>query len=202
MSGSIITLEPTEGDDIQFVRWVAQVLNGLIRHQHPQDVYAVKIDHWFDHKWQYYSGNALGALAVWKPRVTIPPFDPGRVISQCHFRVTDLSYELQAAKPLHLDQWSSYNLHRYITEVSSAGLFLWYSGETKKLDRASVMVYSTDADQASTWYASFVKTNQWRLNKVRGISRKQFAELAEQDFNDTAANKSKGSAFRNVDCVK
>jgi len=178
MSKLMITLEQTESDDAQFVALVAQLLNGLLGHQRPRDVYAVQIDHWFDHKWQDFSGKTLGALGVWKSKVTIPPFDPSRVISQRHYRVKNLAYDLQDAKPLHVNQWSGDNMHRYITYVSSSGLFLWYSGATKNLDRASIMVYSTDADQAFTWYASFVKSNQWRLNRVRGISRNQFAQLA------------------------
>jgi hypothetical protein len=156
---------------------VAQLLNSLLRHQRPTEVY-VQIDHWFDHKWQYFSGKVLGALGIWKPRVTIPPFDPSRVVGQRHFRARDLTYDLEDAKPLHVEQWSGDNMHRYVTDVCSPGLFLWYSGDTKTLDRASVMVYSTDRDQTFTWYASFVKRNPWRLNKVRGISRNQFAELA------------------------
>lgn len=40
----MITLEPTESDDAQFVALVAQLLNGLLRHKRPQEVYAVQID--------------------------------------------------------------------------------------------------------------------------------------------------------------
>ena len=61
--------------------------------------------------------------------------------------------------------------------MSSSGLFLWYSGETEKIDRASLMVYAVQVDKAVPWYASFVKRDEWRLNKVKGISRVQFAEM-------------------------
>jgi hypothetical protein len=61
--------------------------------------------------------------------------------------------------------------------VSSSGLFLWYSGETEKIDRASIMIYAVQGDQTVPWYASFVKRVEWRLNKVKGISRVQFDEM-------------------------
>jgi len=61
--------------------------------------------------------------------------------------------------------------------VSSSGLFLWYSGETAKMDRASLMVYVVEGDQAVPWYASFINRVGWKVNKVKGISRAQFEEI-------------------------
>jgi len=39
------------------------------------------------------------------------------------------------------------------------------------------MVYAVKGDQTVPWYASFVKRNEWKLNKVKGISRVQFDEM-------------------------
>src|SRR5947207_627257 len=124
----MIRLEPTERDDAQYVELVSLMLNSLIQVETPQEVYIIQIDHWFDHKWKRFSGKVLGALGVWKSTVTLPPFDPGRVISQQYYRAKDpstLIYDLEIAKPLHLDQWAAHNLQRYVKHVSKSGLFLW-----------------------------------------------------------------------------
>jgi len=39
------------------------------------------------------------------------------------------------------------------------------------------MVYLVQVDQTVPWYASFVKRNERKLNKVKGISRFQFDEM-------------------------
>ena len=77
----MIDLKPTPDDDVQFVGLASQLLNSLIRLHSPEEIYIVQIDHWFDHKWQYFSGKAVGAVGVWQSTLTLPPFDPGRVIS-------------------------------------------------------------------------------------------------------------------------
>ena len=176
----MIDLKPDQNDDPQFVALASHLLKSLIRLHSPKEIYVIQIDHWFDHKWQYFAGKTIGALGVWHSTLRVPPFDPGRVVSQAYFRAeaeSPGSYKSETAKSLHLDQWSGFNLHRFIRQVSSSGLFLWYSGDTEKLDRASVMVY-VNTERTGAWYASFIKRDGWKLNKVKGISRLQFDGLA------------------------
>jgi len=176
----MIDLKPTKDDDVQFVGLASQLLNSLIQLHSPKEIYIVQIDHWFDHKWEYFSGKAVGAVGVWHSTLTLPPFDPGRVISQNYYRLEEASsgnYKSAPAKPLHRNQWSVLNFHRFMKAVSSSGLFLWYSGETAKMDRASLMVYVVEGDQAIPWYASFTNRDGWRINKVKGISRMQFNRM-------------------------
>ena len=176
----MVELRPTHSDDPDFVQLGTQIINNLIRLHSPQEVYAIEIDHWFDHKWQSFSGKTLGALPLWRSTLTVPPFDPGRVVKQHYFRATEAgSYIAADTKPLHPDQWSGHNLHRFIKFVSSSGLFVWYSGETKTTNRASLMTYLVRGEEAVPWYASFVKRDRWELNKVKGISRVQFADMVQ-----------------------
>jgi hypothetical protein len=102
----MIDLKPSETDDPDFVELVSQLLNSLVQLNQPAEVYVVNIDHWFDHKWQYFSGKTLGALGVWNSRLTVPPFDPGRVIRESHFRLDPATniYREETRKPLHFDQ--------------------------------------------------------------------------------------------------
>lgn len=147
----MIELKPIQTEDPQFVELASQVLNGLIRLHSPQEVYAIQIDHWFDHKWQHFSGKTIGALGVWRSTLTVPPFDPGRVVSQSHFRVKDSStatYEAEEVKPLHLDQWSGHNLHRFtstlVPQVCSSGT----AARLKKwIGRASWFIQSKERKQ-------------------------------------------------------
>jgi hypothetical protein len=175
----MMNLKPTKTDDPNFVELVSQLLRSLIRLNKPEEVFVVNIDHWFDHKWQYFSGKILGALGVWKSRLTVPPFDPGRVIREMHFRLDPAtnSYREETRKPLHIDQWSVRNLNRFINDVSDSGVFIWYSGNTERGDRASLMVYVVNSEGLFPWYASLVKRDGWKLNKVRGISRAQLEAM-------------------------
>ena len=111
----MIDLKPTQDEDGRFVALTSQLLNRLIRLHSPQEVYVIHIDHWFDHKWQSFSGKTIGAVGLWRSTLTVPPFEPGRVVSQSYFCAKDSStksYSLEGAKPLHLEQWSGHNLHR------------------------------------------------------------------------------------------
>jgi len=175
----MIDLNPNQDDDAQFVRLASQLLNNLIHLHSPKDIYVIQIDHWFDHKWQYFSGKTIGVIGVWNSTLTLPPFNPSRVVSQKYYRAEPSAgtYQSRSAKPLHLDQWSGQNLHRFVKAVSSSGLFLWYRGETVKLDRASLMVYVVKGDQAAPFYASFSNRDGWKVGKVKGISRMQVEQM-------------------------
>lgn len=121
-------------------------------------------------------------IAVWRNELTLPPFHPSRVLSEkCFRRSFDLgSYELISAKPLHINQGSAENLKRSVRDVSSSGVFAWYSQVSKGSDRASLMLYTVDASDASDasgWYAGFTKKDEWCLAKVKGISRGTLTKL-------------------------
>jgi len=176
----MITINATEQDDVQFVGMVTAILNNAVNHYRPKEIYLIHIDHCFDRKWQKFTGKALGAVGRWNSILTIPPFDPSRVLSQKYFRSDEValsSYRLDQGRPLHLQQTSNYNLHRYIKQVSESGLFLWYSGETKKHDVASVLLYQVEEENTFDFYASFKRAVDWKLNRVRGLSRHEMEDM-------------------------
>jgi len=122
----MVELQPTYADDSDFVQLTTRIMNNLIRLHSPQEVYAIKIDHWFDHKWHNFSGKTIGAVPLWRSTLTVPPFDPGRVVRQDYFRATDAGIFVAAVtKPLHIDQWSGHNLHRFIKDVASCLVRVW-----------------------------------------------------------------------------
>ena len=179
-SKCMVAINATERDDARFVELVNRVLDSAVRLYRPDDVYIVQIDHWFDHKWLAFSGKALGALGVSKARLTLPPFNPNRVVRQVYYEAGApgaATYSLASSPPLHIDQWSDANMQRFVDRVSESGLFVWYSGDTEPSDAASLMLYRVGGGEASGWYASFKDKGGWMLNKVGGISRRELSAL-------------------------
>src|SRR5437899_2366418 len=120
------TIEPETDDDTAFVTTINPILEQMSEFQ-PEQVYVIKIDKWFDAKWAAFSGKALGALGVWKGRLTLPPFHPHRVQWQHSLVRCANGYVPGDAKPLHIEQQSSHNLNRNFDAISSSGLLIWYS---------------------------------------------------------------------------
>ena len=178
----MVTINATVRDDPRFTELVSRILGSAVRLCHPNEIYIVQIDHWFDHKWIAFSGKVLGALGVSKVRLTLPPFNPHRVVSQVYYQAHApgvAAYTLASAPPLHIDQWSSANLQRFVDRVSKSGVFAWYSGDTESSDAASVMLYQVSDEDAAGWYASFKKKEGWKLNEVEGISRRELSTMLE-----------------------
>lgn len=179
----MITLDPTEHDDPQFVELIARTLTALAHDYKPVEIYAIQIDNWFDHKWKGFSGVVALQLGTWAgPSLRVPPFNPNRVIGQTHLRMDGPdkpTYTIEPAPPLHINQMSSDNLRRNLNQISASGLFAWYSGGTKKNDRASLMVYRIEKENEFSWYGSFLKKEDWRIYKARGISRIELTRLTE-----------------------
>lgn len=176
----MITLIAKELDDPSFIKNASRILNGAIRCYKPTEIYLVQIDSWFDHKWRVFSGKSVGAVGVWNHVLTVPPFEPNRVISQLHYLADELNQEgyiLQPSKTLHLHQWSSSNLQRFLKQFAESGLFVWYSGNSQNSDAGSLMVYSIGKENEMSWYVSFRKDREWQVNKMQNISRQELSGL-------------------------
>ena len=172
-----------QNDDERFLALISGIVSTTIQDLRPADVFITRIDHWFDHKWLGFSGKLLGALGVHKrKRLTIPPFMPRRVVSHHAYTLDPRTATCHVANvpPLHRHQQSSDNLTRFIDRVSQSGVFIWFSGGTADADQGSVMVYSIKAELQSGWYASFHRTDDWRLHKVQGLSRPELKNLIER----------------------
>lgn len=178
----MVTINVTDHDAPQFVELVTRILGAAVRLYRPDEIYVVQIDHWFDHKWKAFSGKLLGELGVWKVQLTLPPFNPPRVMSQVYYEAESPGaavYTLRPPLPLHIDQWSDANMQRFVDRVSRNGVFIWYSGDTKTSDAASIMLYHVSEGETAGWYASFRKKEGWKLNDVAGISRRELAAILE-----------------------
>jgi len=164
--------EITDKDDINFIEIVKTVINCYIINHKFELSCVIKIDNWFDHKWLNFSGKVLGALGVWKNQITIPPFNPNRVVEQRVYRVKeDKKLELIDAPLLHVRQSSGENLNKKMKYVVDTGLFVWWSGNTNVNRKGSFMLYLQTSQAQDTWYASFDLNKYWKLYKTKGIPK-------------------------------
>lgn len=160
----------TPEDDPAFFRIVASILDSVVAESTPEVVTVIQIKNWFDQKWLNFSGKIVGAAGLWGSDITLPPFNPNRVMSQTVCRLVNGEYESIKAPPLHILQRSSENLNRKLRFHASSGMFAWWTSNTVSNGRGSLMVYTQTGDQSSTWFLGFrKKAREWKVNTKKGI---------------------------------
>lgn len=169
-------------DDNDFIRLVNKVVAGVIRRRKPTEVWIIHIDNWFDHKWLRFPGYAATASPVplWQSKLTFPPFTPNRVLGQCSYeRSGDEYVESPLPKLPHRDgRWiSRSNPYRRVEDFGEAALFVWYSGNSLKNGRGSMMVYWAGSEDPICWFASFSGGPQWTVERTKSISREEVLSL-------------------------
>lgn len=182
----IVNIAQRSSDDPVFLTALNGMLANLVDAHRPNEVHFFRIDRWFDHKWLGYSGIARVAFdglrgmdtaldAVWREKLTFPPFNPNRVLEQISFERINNAYRRDdSARTIHrpLRSHSAKNLQNRVAEFTQSGLFVWFSSDTRLLDQASVMSYAVEGDTAGSWFASFRrKEDLWRVHRVKGIDK-------------------------------
>jgi len=189
-----VVIQPGLTDDNDFIELLNLLLRNLVARQTPERLWVIQIDNWFDHKWMGFSGKGVvdfnfhglagrfdAALDEFRQdHLTFPPFTPNRVLSQWSFELN--GNDLIEAPLINLPhatkrRTSNANLQRRVESFSSATLFVWFSGNTIKNDRASVMVYDLRFPQPDRWFASFLKRPVWRLQMTKGMDLKDVSSL-------------------------
>jgi len=183
-------------DDNDFVELLNSLLFGLLKKNSPKQLWIIQIDNWFDHKWLGFSGNGsvlspfpksllrLESVkkAFYKDKLTFPPFNPNRVLGQWSYMRRD---EVYVEAPLSNlpnkteRQWSERNLNRRVEGFAQSACFLWYSANTLKNGRGSVMVYTVNGSSIQNWFASFSRATRWNLDSVKGVNRADVEELMQ-----------------------
>jgi len=112
----MIELLGQDDDSEAFIGTAQELLNGLLQDRVAEDVYVVKIDNWFSARWLRFSGKTLGAVGWRKPRLTLPPFVPSRVVHETHYEALgDLRYKMRRPRwSVQRYQLSVDNLTRYV----------------------------------------------------------------------------------------
>ena len=181
-------------DDQQFIVLLNSLVSGVVRQQVPDELWIIKIDNWFDHKWLRFSGIGAvdfqfpafmnrydGALEeFYQDKLTFPPFTPNRVLGQWSFVRVGEGY-VEAALPSlphpSTKRSSGANLQRRVSDFSRSACFIWYSANTLLNGRGSVMVYGAHAGQVQCWYAGFNQQQGWKLHATKGVSQTHVEQL-------------------------
>ena len=184
-------------DDNDFIELLSGLLTTLVRDQSPEQLWIVQIDNWFDHKWLRFSGNgAIGnpraaglpfmdqfasvKKQFWRAKLTFPPFAPDRILGQWSFQQTDAGYVEQPLPKLpHSTEkrFTAANLQRRVQDFTSSAIFVWYSANTLKNGRGSLMVYCLGAQEPVCWFAAFARNPKWGLQRTKGIEREAVQRL-------------------------
>ncbi len=174
-----------KSDDKNFLSALNGFVDQLISDLEPAEIYAIRINEWFDHKWLGYSGRGIIQFPYSEPyilakldkkfldRLTFPPFNPNQVIAEHYWKLqnsgiyngTETPYCIYNQKP----KYDSYNWHSLVESVSSSGVFVWFSSNSENSGRGSVMVYSIEGVDVQTWYASFSEESGWDIENEIGF---------------------------------
>jgi hypothetical protein len=182
----IIEIPYKAGDDRQYLAAMCSLVASLASIGCPQDIYVTRIRKWFDRKWLCYSGKARVAFRgshltdtaldpLWRDHLTFPPFNPKQVGTQIYWsRRKDGSYGgVEKPRWIHKRELrhSADNLNNRVAKFTKSGLFVWFSADTEKNRRGSVLVYAVVSGETSSWYASFKCDGAWRIDRVEGVDK-------------------------------
>lgn len=174
-------LEKTRTDVAAFLHLASQLLGRALASSLPSDLRVVHIDNWFGPRWRHFAGKVLGALGTRScERLVVPPFAPGRVLSEQAFTcTTDDWVRIPLQRPLHIRQHSEDNRRRFLDRWSTSGIFFWYSASTTINGRGSIMLYEILSGASSSWYASFRRDySAWVAEEPVALSPTVLDELA------------------------
>lgn len=181
-----------EGDSVEFIHQVNSIMESLIFKYDVGEVVFVKIKNWFDHKWLNFSGKSIvhfpmGSMldsgreealnTSWPKKITIPPFNPKRVVYSRFLR-SAYSLNERVTKSIQIGQRSTDNRRRLVADYTQDGLLLWFSSNTKTNQKGSLMVYRSQNESVESWYVSFENINGWRITKAKGIRLDEIQNLA------------------------
>ena len=176
------------GDANDFIKSLNRIIEKLIDQFGINEVCLIRIKNWFDHKWLNYSGNSVvefpggGGLidsalnGEWREKITVPPFNPNRVLSELFFRIEPTDNKM-FEKNLHKTKSSNDNIHNRISNYTENGMFVWYSSNSEINQKGSLMIYIVQINDVKTFYVSFVNENNWKINQAKNISAKELENI-------------------------
>lgn len=174
-----------QNDNPNFIFNCEKIIQNQINLWNPTEIYVTRIDNWFDGKWMNYAGTELHAISSWNFQdiLTIPPFHPNRVESSEFYKKTSEHYEKKGNQnALHIIQESKNNLKRYISEFSTNGIFVWYSGNSKTNDRGTLMLYLIKDSETKTFYITLTEKKNWNVSQTKGVLTKEIQSIIEKSI--------------------
>jgi hypothetical protein len=169
-------LEAGPGDDVGFLGYVEAVVDRVAALRVP-GIYVTRIDGWFGERWVGFSGKTLGMAGVHhREDFNIPPFVPSRVVSST-FLKSSLGGYTPATAPvqLHISQRSESNLRRKLVALAPSDALVWFSSESRRDGRGSVLAYVPTGETHEPWFLELVREDDWRIVKSLGVSREELS---------------------------
>jgi hypothetical protein len=179
-------IKPDKQDAPEFIKIINLIMGHMVYQYGIHEVCKIKIKNWFDHKWLNYSGKSVIHAEEnydsehpvlqdeWRKKITVPPFNPNRVISEDFLKKQETGNKrfekvLPFEKVLHKEKFSNDNIHNRISDYTENGLFIWYSSHSKINQQGSLMVYRVQKDELETWFASVQNKDGWKISQTKGI---------------------------------
>ena len=179
----MLSIDPDSHDAIGFIDRVNLLVRGTLQVLHPPAVHVVQVENWFDSKWLKFSGKVLGALGVAKNDLTVPPFNPNRVLRESRYELANdtARFEISRTTPrLHIQQPSADNLQRRLRIVAPSVACFWYSSGSAQTDRGALMTYFSENAEYLAWYVALARVeNSWRVTRRKNISPAELARLEQ-----------------------
>ncbi len=178
----MIEILPDESDDLTYIKTVEHIVNGCAHEYKPAGFYLVRVKGWFDHKWLGFAGKVQGQLPVWNKTLTLPPFNPSRVLSQRFYvwSPRDEGYVRSTGwARLHRHQQSSDNLKRYVRRVGGSVALAWFCDDTLQSGQGSLMIYIRTPREVNGWFISLDRQGDVWRKRFDNVSLEQ-AEKLEQ----------------------
>ena len=178
----MLELHTDQTDAPEFLDRVHAVVECLAKEEQVGDVILVHVDNFFDTKWHEFAGEVLGAVGVWKSDedLAIPPFVPGRILSQRTFScATGRPILMPADPPLHISIRSEEATRRRVQDIAPDKTLVWYSSRSRSNGMGSIMAYVAQANGShDTWHAVLqLKGDTWIVPRTKGIAREAIEEL-------------------------
>jgi hypothetical protein len=142
-----------DGDDRQFLGIVERIIEAVP--EDIRDLWIIRVDNWFDHKWLRFSGKGRVPFEAPKlshpgvaldefsqDKLTFPPFSPGRILAQDFWTFAD-SEEKTRLVHSRVRQHSAANLQKRVADFSDSMVAIWFSSRTDDNRQGSVMQYTS-----------------------------------------------------------
>lgn len=177
---TMLLLTELNGDDIEFLALANRITMAFANEFSPKRLIVVRIDNWFDFKWLTFSGLIHQHVGFWNKKLTVPAFNPNRVLEEHHYLNAGSSWEpIQPKTLVHRKVPAGEGVsRRFLDREFPDTLLIWISGQTKANGKGSYMAYVPTADGWWPWYAGMENHGDWKICGVRGIGRAELEARA------------------------
>jgi hypothetical protein len=171
-------IDQTSADAPEFIARV-ETIAARATYSHPETVYLVRIDNWFGERWVGFAGKVSGVMGVrFQSNLVLPPFAPSRVVRQVCYRFSTPAggyVREECAEPIHVHQPSSANLRRFVSLLLPTSALVWFSDQSARSGRGSVMAYVPSAEGHDAWYVDFASAGGWTAKRLIGLTQEEVA---------------------------